>query len=353
MSPFPILQDVPKARKRVAYHKRIGKDGSQQLRRALQSAFLLFNIAVAAQFLLFVRQFEKHAPEPAITRPAGIESWLPIAALMNLKYLLVTGEIPQIHPAAMFLLIAFLGMSILLRKSFCGWLCPIGTVSEWLWKFGRKQFGRNFQAPRWLDVPLRSLKYILMGLFVYLVLTMSAEAIEAFLNSPYGLVADVKLLNFFRRLSRGAALTLAVLFIGSVFIRNLWCRYLCPYGALMGIGSLLSPLWIRRDPSRCVDCAKCAKACPANLPLDVNRSIHSPECLGCMECVAVCPAEGALYMSFSGRRRVGPTAIAAGVVLIFVGASGFAKLSGHWQSPIPNAVYERLIPVAAELDHPR
>jgi hypothetical protein len=58
-------------------------------------------------------------------------------------------------------------------------------------------------------------------------------------------------------------------------------------------------------------------------------------------------------MSFSGRRRVGPAAIAAGVVLIFVGVSGFAKLSGHWQSPIPNSVYERLIPVAAELDHPR
>lgn len=48
--------------------------------------------------------------------PAGIEGWLPIAGPMNLKYFLVTGHVPAMHPAAMFLLIMFLTMSFLLRK---------------------------------------------------------------------------------------------------------------------------------------------------------------------------------------------------------------------------------------------
>ncbi len=61
---------------------------------------------------------------------------------MNLKAFLLTGDVPRIHPAASFLLAAFVLMSILLRKAFCGWLCPVGAISEWLWKLGRGSFGR-------------------------------------------------------------------------------------------------------------------------------------------------------------------------------------------------------------------
>ena len=76
-------------------------------------------------------------------RPAGAEGWLPIAGLMNTKYLFLTGRVPAIHPAAMVLFITFMLMSLLLKKAFCSWLCPIGTLSEHLWKLGRRVFGRN------------------------------------------------------------------------------------------------------------------------------------------------------------------------------------------------------------------
>ena len=61
---------------------------------------------------------------------------------------------------------------------------------------------------------------------------------------------------------------LALLVLASVFVQNFWCRYLCPYGALMGLAALASPLRIRREASLCIDCAKCAKACPSALPVD-------------------------------------------------------------------------------------
>src|ERR1043165_5628717 len=273
--------------------RRTDRDYSQRLRRGTQLAFLALNVWIGVQFFLFVRYYETGGATAYADRPPGVEGWLPIASMMNLKVLLATGEIPRLHPAGMFLLIAFLAASWIFRKSFCSWLCPVGTVSEYLWKLGRRTFRRNFRLPRGLDIALRGLKYILLGLFLYAVGSMSVGAIRAFLEGPYGIVDDVKMLNFFRFLGLTGGLVVAVLVVASVFVQNVWCRYLCPYGALMGIAALASPLRIRRNPVSCIDCGKCAKACPSVLPVDKLITIASAECTGCMECVAECPARGA------------------------------------------------------------
>jgi polyferredoxin len=333
------------------YVKRTRSDHSQNIRAAVQIVFLTLNVWLGVQFYFFVRQFETGILT-GISRPPGIEGWLPIMGLMNLKATILTGEVPMIHPAAMWLLIAFLLTSLIARKAFCGWLCPVGTISEWLWKLGRDTFRRNFLLPRWLDIPLRSLKYILLGLFLYAVTSMSVQGLGAFTDSPYGLIADVKMLNFFRTLSMTGGIAIGVLILGSVFVKNLWCRYLCPYGALMGFASLISPMRIRRVESKCIDCAKCAKACPAALPVDRLIQIRSAECLGCMACVDVCPAEGALDMTFTAKRKIQAWHLAGAVVLIFCGVVGYAKLTDTWHSPIPLGAYERLVPNASEYDHP-
>jgi polyferredoxin len=313
----------------------------------VQVAFLLLNVWIGVEFYRFVE-----APSRAV-RPPGVEGWLPIAGMMNAKYWFVTGEIPAIHPSAMFLFLAFVAISIAARKSFCGWLCPVGTISEWLWRMGRETFGRNFRLPKWLDVPLRGLKYVLTGFFLYAVAGMAAADIRSFLASPYGLIVDVRMLEFFRNMSVTAAVVLGVLLIGSIFVQNFWCRYLCPYGALMGIAALASPLRIRRNAEACIDCAKCAKACPSQLPVDRLVQIRSAECVGCMSCVAACPAEGALAMTLAPvGRAVSPRMVAAVVAVIFFGFTGYAMVTGHWASPIPGAMYERLVPLAAQVGHP-
>ncbi len=343
---------TPRLRTKKLLIRRFVPKNTRRLRGAVQIAFFTLNVIIAAQFYFFVRQFEVPGAAYTVSRPPGVEGWLPIAGMMNLKSFLLTREIPALHPATMFLLVAFLTMSLLMRKAFCSWLCPVGTLSEWLWKAGRSIFKRNFVLPRWLDIGLRSLKYILMGLFVYVVMKMSVEGIHAFLQSPYGVIADVKMMNLFRLMSVTTAVVLGVLMIASVLVQNFWCRYLCPYGALIGLVSLLSPMRIRRDEKLCIDCAKCAKACPSQLPVDVLVTIRSAECLGCMECVNVCPAEGALDMKLLARKQVQPWMIAAGIGIVFFGLVGYANLSGHWHSDVPNAVYERLIPHSAEFAHP-
>jgi len=345
-------QLVEPATRKNKHFTRAPRDYSQRLRRLVQLTFLALNVWIGMQFVLFVRYFESGGKSLRVSRPPGIEGWLPIASLMNLKVLLTSGAIPTVHPAGLFLLIAFLAISWLLRKSFCSWLCPVGTISEYLWRIGRQTFKKNWRLPRVLDILLRSLKYLLLGLFVYAIASMSVAGIRAFLDGPYGVIADVKLLNFFRYLSMGGAITLAALVVLSVFIQNFWCRYLCPYGALVGLFALASPLRIRRNATLCIDCGKCARECPSRLPVDQLVSIKSAECTACLECVASCPVADALVMSAGQQRAVPAWAIAATIAAIFFGTCGFALATGHWHTVLPDRVYMELVPHAQEFSHP-
>jgi len=192
---------------------------------------------------------------------------------------------------------------------------------------------------------------------------MSAGAITGFMQIDYGVVAGVKMLNFFRFIGETGLIVLGILVLASVFVQNFWCRYLCPYGALLGFASLLSPVRIRREPEPCIDCAKCAKVCPSNLPVDQLITIKSAECTGCLECVAICPAEGALHVALpqisnpllqasKASRRIPSWAMAAGVAVLFFGIVGYAKAVGFWDSHIPAAVYRQLVPHANTARHP-
>ena len=319
--------------------RRTDREYSQPLRLSVQLLLVGLNLWIGIQFYLWVRWAESGGRSLEVSRPAGVEGWLPIEGLMQLKYFLLTGLVPRVHVAGFFLFTSFLLISILFRKSFCSWLCPVGTLSEYLWKVGRSTFRRNFHLPRRLDIGLRSLKYLLLGFFFYAVLSMSAASIADFLGSPYALVVDVRMLNFFRYLDGTAGIVVLALLVGSMFIQNLWCRYLCPYGAFLGLTSLLSPTRITRNSDACIDCAKCAKACPSALPVDKLVQIKSAECTGCLECVAVCPAKDALAMTVATgwhKRRVIPAwGLAAGIGILFFGMIGYAKLSGHWSKNLP------------------
>ncbi len=351
----PLKATELKAKKKLV--RRTDSDFSQSYRHYFQFAFLALNVYLGTMFYTWVRHYETGMQTRAVTRPAGVEGWLPIAGMMNLRYFFLTGRVPTIHPAAMFLLITFLAMAFLFRKAFCSWLCPIGTLSEYLWKAGHKILGRNFHLPKWFDIPLRGLKYLLLGFFVWAVSSMSAAALASFMQSPYGIIADVKMLNFFRHIGQTGLIVLGVLSIASVLVKNFWCRYLCPYGALLGITSFLSPMRIRRNSEACIECAKCAKACPSALPVDKLVSIKSAECTGCLECIAVCPAKNALLLSPLPVARPQPRgmpawAMAAGIAVLFFGIVGLAKTARFWDTYLPRSTYLELVPHADEASHP-
>ena len=312
-----------------------------RVRLLVQGVFALTCLLLGIQFARWVGA-ARAGVLPLPQRPAGVEAFLPISGLMGLLDWIHQGSLNVIHPAATVLVLVAIALAVLLRKSFCSWLCPVGFLSEQLARLGRWTFGRNFRPWRWLDIPLRGLKYLVLGFFLLSILAMSREALAEFLTSPYNRVADVKMGLFFADIGATGLIVVGSLAVGSVFINGFWCRYLCPYGALLGLFSWASLTRIRRDAETCVSCGLCDKACMARLPVASKRSIMSAECTGCLNCVAVCPVNGALGVEI-GRRPVTPVAFAAAVVgLLLVGYVG-ARVTGHWDNAIADAEYVQRI----------
>jgi len=302
-----------------------------------------------SRFYLAARVGEVPLPH----RPPGAEGFLPISGLMGILDWLYQGTLNQIHPAATILVILALLSAILLRKSFCSWVCPVGLISESLARLGRRIFGRNFLVWRWLDRPLQSLKYLLLAFFAWAIFTMSAESLQAFINSPYNKVAEVKMGLFFVNLGQIGITVMVILVVGSVLIQGLWCRYLCPYGALLGLFSWMSPVRVRRTVESCIDCSLCDEACMARLPISRLSVVRSVECTGCVDCLAVCPVQGTLELA-AGPRRMGIPTYAAAVVLLFLLGTTAARVTGHWQNGIGDQEYvERFQQIdSPEYGHP-
>ena len=325
----------------------------RKLRYAVQLAFILLTAITGYRFYSFVMHFESAGP--AFTqRPPSVDAFLPIAGLMSVKYFLLTGIVEPAHPAAFIMFVAIGAVSLLMKKGFCGWICPVGTLSQYFWMAGEKIFGRNFRVKKYIDIPMRSIKYLLMALFLFLIaIKMSPGVIGQFFLSDYYKTADVRTMKFFTEMSGTAFWSLMVISGASLLYKNFWCRYLCPYGALLGLLSYLSPVKIRRDADNCAHCGACTRNCPSLLPVDKKGIVSSPECFSCLTCVSHCPSEGALDITMKvgkSRKTFNPYLYAAILLLIFYLIIGTGILSNNWHSSISDAEYRELIPAISGIN---
>jgi polyferredoxin len=307
----------------------------------VQTLFAFLCIWIGIEFYFFIDFLETNGTAAFLERPPGADGFLPISSLMSFYLFVVTGEIHSAHPAGLFIFIAIVLMSLVFGKSFCSWLCPIGYLSEIIADFWKKIFKKNIQIPRWLDYPLRSVKYLLLGFLFYAVFfIMSIVAVKSFLDSPYNLISDIKMWYFFFDLSKTSLIVIGILFLLSIPVRGFWCRYLCPYGALLGITSLLSPIKIKRNKVDCIDCGLCNKACPSSIKVDNVKTVISDECTSCYNCVDVCPVENTLQLELvSTKKRINKKYAAIGIVSIFLVTTGIAIVTGNWQNEVTKDEY--------------
>ena len=325
----------------------------QRVRIAVQWGFLLFSLYLGVTFYRFVLHFRSGGATAYVARPDGVEAFLPISALVSLKGWLTSGSINTVHPAALVIFLAALTVSLLLKRSFCSWICPVATITELSWKTGLRVFGRNFQVPVWLDWLIRPVKYLLLLFFLFsIVVLMSGESVNSFIVSDYNKTADVKMLDFFLNLSGTSLVVVLTLLLLSFFLRNPFCRFLCPYGALLGLLSRLSPTKVERSESACISCGGCNKACPSHIDVMHKGRVHSEECIGCLRCVSSCPKPEALQVRLKGGKVVSGLLFAALVVVIFVAGSLAGRVTGHWHSSVDKAEYQRLILNPVQSSHP-
>jgi polyferredoxin len=102
------------------------------------------------------------------------------------------------------------------------------------------------------------------------------------------------LFNFWTgEVALGAFIVLGIVILASFIIERPFCKYFCPYGALLGIFNLFRVFKIKRNSATCINCKACDKNCPMNIPLSTCSTSRNHQCITCMKCTSeqACPQE--------------------------------------------------------------
>jgi NapH/MauN family ferredoxin-type protein len=263
-------------------------------------------LAVAG-FILFAaarNRIEGDAQQPSV------DALCPFGAVETLVTLLTTGQfISKTHPSNIVLGIAVLAATLLVGNVFCGWICPWGAIQDGLSWVRNKLRLKAWQPPAALDKWLRYGRFVVLGIVVYFSVT-TAKLWFADYDPYVGLFG----LHWLFNLGEASAVGLAIVglvIVGSVVIDRMWCRYLCPLGAVFAVVGRFSFLRIRRHATTCTDCTLCDRPCPVGLSVSTAKPTVSSDCIGCLDCVTTCPVKGALKLEgpvFLGALTRTPTA---------------------------------------------
>lgn len=186
---------------------------------------------------------------------------------------------------------AFIGTVILAGLFFCGWACPFGTTQEWLRALGKRVTGVTLNIPEKINRYLLLSRYLLPVLGTVLVLA-ALDARRTFIMSLAGSAAET-----------AAYAVLGVILILSLFVDRPYCKYLCGFGAVFGLMSVLRFFGVKRDDHACVQCGKCSSACQMGVEVAKAHTVRDPNCINCGKCVSACPVPGALAVGFAPPSR--------------------------------------------------
>ncbi len=198
------------------------------------------------------------------------------------------------------LFIALLGLTLVARKAFCGWVCPVGALAEWEGKLARRLFRRPDLTGAW-RVPARAdrmLRVVLRAAVLALVLGATWTTGELVFRGydPYYVLFsahghDVRAWSY--------ALLGGLMVLG-LLLPMAWCRYLCPLGAAIWPLSAGGLLRLARDERTCTACGACDRACPQLIEVSRAGIVRSGECTLCLECTGACPTDSALELRWAG-----------------------------------------------------
>jgi NAD-dependent dihydropyrimidine dehydrogenase PreA subunit len=190
--------------------------------------------------------------------------------------------------------------AVVLGAAFCGRLCPLGSVQEWIGLLGRRVLGSRYNRPVPGDRILGLVRYaVLAGIAAT---ALGFIAIETDLFNP-----SLALVHAWTSAVPITAILLLTVTLGaSFFVERPWCRWLCPYGALLGTVARISPWTVRRDASTCIDCGRCDRACPLAIRVATVAAVRDDRCNRCERCIDACPVAGALALR-TGTTRKGIT----------------------------------------------
>lgn len=201
----------------------------------------------------------------------------------------------KVHEASFVLMAIVFALTIAFGPVFCGWVCPMGTVQELVARLGRRILGKrhNKLIPKQADSYLRYLRYAVLAWVIY-VTTRSGQLVFADYD-PY-----FALFNFWTgEVAVSGLIILGVVLVSALFVERPFCKYACPYGAVLGVFNLFRIVGIKRNASSCISCGACDRACPMNITVSTAKTVRDHQCISCMKCTseAACPVSRTVEFS--------------------------------------------------------
>jgi ferredoxin len=259
-----------------------------------------------------------HQRNPAFP---SVDALDPFGGLETLMKYVAGGElIKKIMPGNIVLLGAIVVLGVVLSRFFCGWFCAFGALQGAFGWLGRKIFRRRLEVPRKLDAVLRWAKYPILAAIVYFTWRAGDLVIR-----PYDPLAayghlSAGLATVWAEFGVGLVILVAVLLLSMLYER-VFCKYICPLGAVNAILGRIPLFRIKREASTCISCSKCDRVCPMNVDVSTASSIDSAECIACMECVTACPTKKSTLSTTLGGRTVKAGIVAAIGIGIYLAAA--------------------------------
>jgi polyferredoxin len=274
---------------------------TQTIRRLVQLGVVGFIAVVVGRQLVFGETV------------ASAEAFCPFGGVETLYSYLSSGRtISHTHLSNLVLFFAVTVTAVLARGAFCGWLCPLGTIQEWVAAFSRwlqkriPPLGRTMRAlnkalnPRAargvavgptlgqrLDHWLSYGRYVVLAWIIGGTIVYGTMVFRAY--DPWSALLSLAELQ----LSVGTVV-LAVSLVASLFVERAWCRYACPLGATISLLGRFSPVRIERTASACTSCGLCTQHCPMGIEVARADAVTDLRCISCMTCVSDCPRPEAL-----------------------------------------------------------
>ncbi len=222
-------------------------------------------------------------------------------------------------------LFTFFGFFILFNKAWCGYVCPLGTIHDWITGL-RRWFGirySNYSEP--LFKGLSKIKYILLALLILIPMAMGNSIfglpkLNHDFAVPFCMICPGRtLIPLFngdisqlaidfssktKMILSSLGMIITGLFISGAFVKKRFFCLFCPMSAFHYIFSRASLLRLSKEGGKCTRCGNCYRACDVGIRAIADdlssKNIVKDDCMMCLKCVEVCPENGCLRVSFMG-----------------------------------------------------
>lgn len=210
----------------------------------------------------------------------------------------------------------FFLLAILFSKTWCGWICPFGSLQDWISSL-RKKFAVRESRISWsLRDKLKPIKYVLLILLIIIPIFIANAGLHSDFKLPFCQICPAKPLMpvfngdfsyFAVDITNSITTTMTIssiilasgIFAGTIFKDRFFCMF-CPLLALMSLFDKVGLVQLKKKVDACTGCRNCQRVCPVDIR-EVHlekENVFSSDCILCLRCVESCPQDGTLSLKF-------------------------------------------------------